>query len=87
MVYFFGKGYSSDRMVKLCIINNAINSKNVVSTYMLDSVSLWHSRLSHIDISTMKRLVKCGVLIEILMSSTNVKFALNLNLLDSHFIP
>ena len=25
---FIGKGYSSDRMVKLCIVDNVINNKN-----------------------------------------------------------
>ena len=28
---------------------------NVVSAYMIDSVSLWHGRLAHIGISTMKK--------------------------------
>ena len=59
---FVGKGYSSDGMVKLCIVDNANNNKNVVSAYMIDSVSLWHGRLAHIGISTMKRLVKCGMI-------------------------
>ena len=36
--------------------------KNVVSAYMIDSVSLWHGRLAHIGIGTMKRMVKCGLI-------------------------
>ena len=28
--------------------------KNVVSAYMIDSVSLWHGKLAHIGINTMK---------------------------------
>ena len=57
---FVGKGYSSQGMVKLCTIDNSIN-KNVDSAYMVDSVSLWHGRLAHIGISTMKRMIKCGL--------------------------
>ena len=49
-------------MVKLCTDENFINNKNAVSAYMLDSVSLWHGRLAHIGISTIKRLVKCGII-------------------------
>ena len=44
---FVGKGYSCDRMVKLCtVLDNSCNSNNKsdVSVYMLDSISLWHQR-------------------------------------------
>jgi len=58
---FVGKGYSSEGMVKLCIIDNVINEISP-SAYMVDSVSLWHSRLAHIGFSTMKRLIKCGLI-------------------------
>ena len=57
---FVGKGYSSEGMVKLCTNDNN-NNKNVASAYMVDSVSLWHSRLAHVGISTMKRMIKCGL--------------------------
>ena len=59
---FIGKGYSSDRMVKLCIVDNGINNNNVSSAYMLDSVSLWHGRLAHIGLITMKIMIKCGLI-------------------------
>ena len=61
-VAFIGKGYSSDGMVKLCIVDNGINNNNVSFAYMLDSVSLWHGRLAHIGLSTMKRMIKCGLI-------------------------
>lgn len=54
---FVGKGYSAEGMIKLCTIDNIIN-KVSNSAYMIDSVSLWHSRLAHIGISTMNRLIK-----------------------------
>lgn len=57
---FIGKGYSCDGMVKLCI-DDVINNKNATSAYMLDSIDIWHSKLAHIGISTMKRMIKCGL--------------------------
>ena len=62
---FVGKGYSSDEMVKLFTVldDSCINNKkNDVSVYMLDSISLWHQRLTHVGLSTMKRMVKCGLI-------------------------
>ena len=59
---FIGKGYSFDGMVKLCIVDNGINNNNVSSAYMFDAVSLWHGRLAHIGLSTMKRMIKCGLI-------------------------
>ena len=58
---FVGTGYYSEGMVKLCIIDNVIN-ETFPSAHMLDLVSLWHNRLAHIGISTMKRLIKCGLI-------------------------
>ena len=60
---FIGKGFSYDKMIKLCIIDSPTNNKNNdASAYMIDSVSLWHNRLAHIGISTMKRMIKCGLI-------------------------
>ena len=63
---FLGKGYSCEGMVKLCtndvtfnVINKNDNSASIVEC---DSLFLWHLRLSHIGLSTMKRVVKCGMI-------------------------
>ena len=42
---FFGKGYMYEGMFKL-----NINNMNVSSTYMVDSLSLWHNHLGHANI-------------------------------------
>ena len=55
-------------MVKLCTTENIINNVFVYA-YMIESVSLWHSRLTHIGISTMKILIRSG-----LISCDNNKF-------------
>lgn len=58
---FIGKGYSTEGMIKLCTNNNIINEIHN-SAYMLESVSLWHNSLTHIDISSMNRLIKSGLI-------------------------
>ena len=60
---FVGKGHSSEGMVKLCTNDNvSINNKSVSSAHIVDSITLWHGRLAHIGIGTMKRMVKCGLI-------------------------
>ena len=48
-------------MIKLCTTDNIINEISN-SAYMLESVSLWHNRLAHTGISSMKRLIKSGLI-------------------------
>ncbi|XP_050908623.1 uncharacterized protein LOC127122307 [Lathyrus oleraceus] len=52
-----GKGYSVEGMIKLYTTDNIINEIPNCA-YMLEYTSLWKSRLEHIDISTMNRLIK-----------------------------
>ena len=61
---FMGKGYLCDGIWKLCIVNNEINKSASSSAYMIDSnsITLCHSRLAHIGISTIKRIIKYGLL-------------------------
>ena len=60
---FVGKGYSCDGMIKLCTNDNIIKMAST-SAYMCDSNSLflWHNRLAHVGLSTIKRIVKCGLI-------------------------
>lgn len=51
---FIGKGYSTDGIVKLFVTNSFINNKNIAFVYMLNSISLWHYRLAHVGLITMK---------------------------------
>lgn len=55
--YFIDKCYSSERMVKLCIIEDDSNKNNSFA-YLIDSINLWHRRFVHTGISTIKRMVK-----------------------------
>lgn len=60
--YFVGKGYSSDGIVKLCNIEDDSSNNNKTFAYMIDLFTLWHGRLAHIGISTMKRIIKYGLI-------------------------
>jgi len=46
---FVGKDYTNDGMFKL---NLEINEINDVSVYFVDSSTLWHARLAHLDFSS-----------------------------------
>ena len=60
---FVGKGYSCDGMIKICTNDNFYKIASN-SSYMCDSnsLSLWHNRLGHVSLSTIKRIVKCGMI-------------------------
>ena len=54
-----GKGYRSDRMWKLNVMNVIKSNMNKVNsfTYMLESSNLWHGRLGHVIYDTLRRLI------------------------------
>ena len=58
-----GNDYSCDRMIKLCT-NDNFNKIASNCTYMCDSnsLSLWNNRLGHVGLSTIRRIVKCGMI-------------------------
>ena len=58
-----GKGYSCDGMIKLCTNDNFYKVASN-SAYMChsNSLSLWPNRLGHVGLSTIKRIVKCGMI-------------------------
>ena len=58
-----GKGYSCDGMIKLCT-NDNFNKIASNSAYICDlnSLSLWHNRLEHVGLSTIERIMKCGMI-------------------------
>jgi hypothetical protein len=55
---FIGKGYSCDGMFKLSIINKAISH----SSYIVESSSLWHGRLAHLNFKYLKYMSKRGLI-------------------------
>jgi hypothetical protein len=75
---FVGKGYSAEGMIKLCTTDNIIN-EIFNSAYMLESISLWHNRLAHTGISSIKRLIKSGLISCNINDFKNVKYVLNQN--------
>ena len=48
---FVGKGYCCGELFKLNVFNVIINEKASSSAYIVDSINLWHRRLSHVNFS------------------------------------
>lgn len=65
---FVGKGYMCDGMFKLNLMN-----KNVVSAYMIDSSSLWHHRLGHVNFRRMNEMAKLELIPNIDLKSEKCK--------------
>ena len=52
---FIGQGYSCNDMVKLNLIKKS-------SIYIVDSVSLWHGRLGHVNYKSLRNMHKLGLI-------------------------
>ena len=55
---FVGKGYATDDMYKLSIINKEVSS----CAYIVDSSYLWHARLGHLNFKYLKFMSKHGMI-------------------------
>jgi hypothetical protein len=55
---FIGNGYSCNGLFKLSIINKAISN----SSYIVESSSLWHGRLAHLNFKYLKYMSKHGLI-------------------------
>ena len=53
---FIGKGYSCNGMIKINVIND------ISSAYMVESISLWHSRLGHVNYRSIKNMTNLGLI-------------------------
>ena len=58
---FVGKGYCNQELFVLNI-SNVINENASSSAYIIDSISLWHARLGHVNISYIKKMQSCGLI-------------------------
>ena len=56
---FVGKGYATDGMYKLSIINKEISN----CAYIVDSLYLWHARLGHLNFKYLKFMSKHGMIL------------------------
>lgn len=66
---YVGKGYLSEGLFKLnavptmdAIINKNNAGTSTASMYMIESSSLWHSRLGHVNFRSLQRMVNLGLL-------------------------
>jgi len=53
---FIGKGYSCNDMIKINVIND------ISSAYMVECISLWHSRLGHVNYKSIKNMTNLGLI-------------------------
>ena len=62
---YVGKGYVSDGMWKLNVMNIIKSNMNKASTftYMLESFNLWHGRLGHVNYDTLRRLINLNYIL------------------------
>ncbi|XP_071940012.1 uncharacterized protein [Coffea arabica] len=58
---FVGKGYCNQGLFVLNIAN-VINENASSSAYIIDSISLWHARLGHVNMSYIKKMQSCGLI-------------------------
>ncbi|XP_071912215.1 uncharacterized protein [Coffea arabica] len=58
---FMGKGYCNQGLFVLNI-SNVINENASSSAYIIDSISLWHARLGHVNMSYIKKMQSCGLI-------------------------
>ena len=55
---FVGKGYATDDMYKLSIINKEVSG----CVYIVDSSYLWHAKLGHLNFKYLKFMSKHGMI-------------------------
>ena len=62
---FVGKGFCNGGLVVLdavCETPNIDNNTKIPSAYIAESLDLWHSRLGHLNIASVKRLKQLGMI-------------------------
>ena len=58
-----GKGYVCDGLFKLSVIcNDQFINKSYSQVFLIDSFDVWHGRLGHIGIESIKRLMDCDLI-------------------------
>lgn len=81
---FVGKEYFTEGVIKLRTTNNIIKEISY-STYMLESISLWHNRLTHINISSMKRLINSGLISRKINDFEKCELCVKSNMIKKYF--
>ena len=59
-----GKGYLADGLFKLNVMFTNDKNKDKVSAYMVDSYNLWHSRLGHVNLKSLHRMVHLSIILK-----------------------
>ena len=77
---FVGKGYCHGGLFVLDANFDGMNNIGISSTYIVESLDLWHAILGHVNVASIKRMKQLN-LIEILITLNfqSVKFVLKQN--------
>lgn len=60
---YVGEGYLAEDLFKLNVmVTGAINKNMNSSTYIVDYIDLWHSRLGHINYKSLHRMFNLNLL-------------------------
>lgn len=59
---FIGKGYVSERLIKLNVSSNIMNRKVSPTVLNIENSSIWHERLGHVNYVTIQRMINKGLL-------------------------
>ena len=66
---FVGKRYYSRELFKLNVLNAIMNENASSSTYIIDSINLWHKRLSPVNFSYIKKMREFSLLFNLSLSN------------------
>ena len=66
---FVGKGYSCGDLFKINELDTIINNQVSPSSYIVDSIDLWHGRSCHVNFSYLKKMKDIGLLSNISVSN------------------
>ena len=57
---YVGNGYAQNGMFKLNVmaVKKSMNKNDSTSAYLIESSNVWHGRLGHVNLNSMRRLIK-----------------------------
>lgn len=67
---FVGKGYLCDGIFVLNVASEIMNENASSSAYIVESVNIWHARLGHVNMDSIKRLRKLQLLPDMDLNNT-----------------
>ena len=54
---YIGKGYAADGLFKMNVMTVTNNKEIISSAYLIESSNLWHGRLGHVNVNSIRHLI------------------------------